>query len=262
MMNYLRLLAIYLRVGMMSELQYRVNFFVQLFQSLVALGTGLVGLALVFNYTDTLGGWSRPELLTVMGVHILMGGLLRTFIQPNMARLMEEIQEGTLDYALTKPEDSQLLISVRETRIWQLVDVVLGLIVLMIAILELREQLGPAEALIFAISLLFGALIIYSIWLIIATSAFWFIRVWSLMEIFQSMYQTGRWPVTIYPDWLRLSLTFLVPIAFAVTVPAQALTNRLNATTLAIAVALTVILLFLSRRFWFIGLRNYTGASA
>lgn len=261
-MNFLRLLAIYLRVGMMSELQYRVNFFVQLFQSLIALATGLVGLALVFDYTDTLGGWSRPELLAVMGVHILMGGLLRTFIQPNMARLMEEIQEGTLDHALTKPEDSQLLISVRETRIWQMVDVVLGLIVLMMAILELHEQIGPAEALVFVISLLLGALMIYSVWLIIATSAFWFIRVWSLMEIFQSMYQTGRWPVTIYPDWLRLSLTFLVPIAFAVTVPAQALTNRLNASTLAVAVALTIALLFISRRFWFIGLRNYSGASA
>ena len=37
---------------------------------------------------------------------------------------MEDVQQGTLDYALTKPEDAQVLVSVREFRIWQSVDVV------------------------------------------------------------------------------------------------------------------------------------------
>ncbi|MGQ0570362.1 MAG: ABC-2 family transporter protein, partial [Armatimonadota bacterium] len=89
-MNVLRLAWLYLRVGVMSEVQYRVNFFVQLLQSLVALGTGLVALALVFTYTDTLAGWSHAELLAVMGVHILVGGIIRTSIQPNMQRLMDD----------------------------------------------------------------------------------------------------------------------------------------------------------------------------
>ncbi len=68
-----RLTWLYLRLSVMNEMQYRVNFFIQLFQSLVALGTGLVVLALVFGHTSQLGGWSRSQLLAVMGVHILMG---------------------------------------------------------------------------------------------------------------------------------------------------------------------------------------------
>ncbi len=71
---------------MISEFQYRVNFFVQLFQSALALGTGLVAMSLVFNYTQSLAGWSQPELLAVMGVHIIVGGLINTIIQPNMNR--------------------------------------------------------------------------------------------------------------------------------------------------------------------------------
>src|SRR5512143_749027 len=92
----------YLRVGILNELQYRVNFFVQMGQSLVSLGTGLIGLWLVFSHTSELNGWTRPELLAVMGIHILMGGVIQSAITPNMARLMEDIQNGTLDYALTK----------------------------------------------------------------------------------------------------------------------------------------------------------------
>jgi ABC-2 type transport system permease protein len=76
------------------------------------------------------------------------------------------------------------------------------------------------------------------------------------------MYEAGRWPVGIYPGWLRFMLTFLVPVAFAVTVPAEALTARLTLETLAGAVALASVLLIVSRVFWRYGVRNYTGASA
>lgn len=261
-MTDFRLFWIYFRVGAMNELQYRANFFVQLFQSLLALGTGLVGLALVFSHTNELGGWSRTELLAVMGVHILMGGLIKTSIQPNMERLMGDVQQGTLDYALTKPADSQILISVREVRIWQTVDFVMGLLVLLYAVLQLRLDLGIWSALGFAAALLLGGLMIYSFWLIITTGAFWVIRMENVLELFQGVYQAGRWPVSVYPAWIRTGLTFLVPVAFAVTVPAEALTGRLTVQTLLGAAGLAALLLSLARWFWRFGLRHYSGASA
>ena len=69
-----------------------------------------------------------------MGIFVMMGGVIRAAIQPNMERLMEDIQEGTLDFALTKPADAQLFVSVREFRLWQLVDVVTGMIVIIVAL--------------------------------------------------------------------------------------------------------------------------------
>ncbi len=261
-MSLLKLAWNYFRIGAMNELQYRVNFFIQVFQSLIALTTGLVGLGLVFSHTTELGDWSRAELLAVMGIHILMGGLIRTTIQPNMARLMGEIQEGTLDYALTKPADSQGMVSVREVRIWQVVDVVTGLIVLGFAVSQLRASLDPWHMAGFVTALLLGGLMIYSFWLILTTGAFWVIRMENIIELFEGVYQSGRWPVSIYPDWLRTGLTFLVPVAFAVTVPAEALTNRLRPETLLLAGVFTAALLAFARWFWHRGLRQYSGASA
>ena len=261
-MRFFHLFGIYFRIGVLNELQYRVNFFVQLFQSFLALATGLIGLWLVFNYTDSLGGWSRPELLAVMGVHILMGGLIKTTIQPNMERLMGDVQQGTLDYILTKPADAQILVSVRETRIWQSVDIVIGLIVLVVAVFELKENIGIWQALGFGSALVFGGLMIYCFWLMLTTAAFWVIRMDQIVELFQGVYQAGRWPVGIYPGWLKTGLTFLVPVAFAVTVPAEALTGRLTPLALLSAAGLTILLLLVSRWVWQTGLRNYSGASA
>ncbi|MGH2522882.1 MAG: ABC transporter permease, partial [Anaerolineales bacterium] len=196
------------------------------------------------------------------GVHLLMGGLIRVVIQPNMERLMGDVQEGTLDYALTKPEDSQVLVSVREIRIWQFVDVVVGLIVVAIAVYQLQAGLGAWQALGFGVALLLGGLMIYSFWLMITSTAFWVVRVHEIANLFEGIYAAGRWPVSLYPDWLRTGLTFLVPVAFAVTVPAEALTNRLTLPTLLRAAALAAGLLVLARWVWYTGLRRYSGASA
>lgn len=261
-MNLFRLMAIYFRVGAMNELQYRVNFFVQLFQSAIALVTGLVGLAIVFSHTTQLGGWSRPELLAVMGVHILMGGLIQAIIQPNMQQVAEDVQRGTLDYVLTKPVDAQLLVSVRQIQIWQLVNVLIGLVVIGVALVELRAGLGLWQAAGFVVALLLGSLMIYSFWLMLTTVAFWVVRVDQMINLFEGVYAAGRWPVGIYPGWLQGLLTFLMPVAFAVTVPAEALTNRLTLSTLGLAGLLAAGLLLLARFVWRTGLRSYSGASA
>jgi len=130
----------FLRISALNELQYRVNFFMELVQSLLALGTGLAVLALVFSHTRELAGWSQAELLAVMGVHILVGGVVRTAIQPNMLRLIEDVRDGKLDYLLTKPRDGQLLVSVRQLNVWQSVDCLVGAIVLGIAVVRLRAS--------------------------------------------------------------------------------------------------------------------------
>jgi ABC-2 type transport system permease protein len=261
-MRALKLFGLYFRIGALNELQYRANFVAQLVQSLIALGTGLAVLALVFSQTATLRGWTPPELIIVMGVHILMGGLIGMWIQPNMQRLMGDVREGTLDFVLTKPEDAQVLVSVRQVRIWQATDVVIGLIVLGVGLAQLGGRAGPLEGLAFVVALLLGASMIYCFWLILTIGAFWIVRMDELHELFEGVYQSGRWPVGVYPGWLRIGLTFLVPIAFAVTVPAEALAGRLTPIALAGAAAFAVALLAFTRWFWRFGLRHYSGASA
>lgn len=261
-MNQLRVFWTFFRLGALNELAYRVNFFTQIFQAIVSLVLALGGLAVVFNQTDTLGGWYPAELIALVGIYLIVGGLINLMIQPSMQRFMEDIRMGTLDFMILKPEDAQFLVSVRQIEIWKVIDILMGLGVLIVALVRLGTQLGVGQALAFGVALLAGATIVYSFWMILATCAFWFVKTENILVIFQSMYQAGRWPITIYPGWLQAMLTFLVPIAFAVTVPAQALTGRLTGQTLGLAVLVAVALFVVARWFWRFGIRFYAGASA
>lgn len=261
-MRLLRLLLAFWRVGILRELSYRSNFFVHLFESVLELGTALASLAVVFSHTSTLAGWRPEEIVALVGIYFLVSGAIRMLIQPSMERLIESVHEGTLDFTLTKPEDAQLLVSVQRVEIWNITDIVLGFGVLTIALFRLGANVGVWEAAAFAAALAAGAVIVYSFWLMLATLAFWFVRVENMLQIFSSMYEAGRWPVSFYPRWLRFMLTFLIPVAFATTVPAQALAGRLTWKTLAGAFALAATLLVMSRAFWRIGIRRYSSASS
>jgi ABC-2 type transport system permease protein len=177
-------------------------------------------------------------------------------------RFTEEVRDGKLDHALTKPVDAQMLVSVRQVEVWQAVDVLTGAGVVVVALLRLGGGLGVVDVLAFGAALAAGAVLLYCFWMLLATLAFWIVNMWHLPELFEGVFQTGRWPIGIYPPWLRFGVTFLVPIAFAVTVPAEAVTSRLEWQTLALAAGFAVVLFGITRWFWRYGLKNYTGASA
>ena len=257
-----RLALTFLRVGVMNEVQYRANFFIQLVQSLLTIATGLTALALVFSHTDELGGWSRPQLLAVMGVFTMVGGMIRSVIQPNMQRVVEDVREGRLDFALTKPADAQVLVSVRDVRLWQLTDVLVGLVVLVVALVQIGDAVTWRALVSFLGVLVVGLVSIYCFWLMLASASFWLVRMNEVQELFEGMYRAGQYPVGIYPGWLKYGLTFLVPLAFAVTVPSEAVTGRLTWPAVAVAVASAVVLIVLSRALWRRGLRRYDGASS
>ena len=261
-MRFLRLIGVFFRLGFLNLAAYRATFWVQVLESVLSFATALGGLSVVFAQTETLAGWSRDELLAVLGVYFLVLGLLNLMVAPSLARFIEQVRTGALDYTLTKPVDAQVLSSISQVRPFKVVEILLGLGLLTYAIVRLAGGIGGAEAAAFGLALLTGAVIVYSFWVILATLAFWFVKVENILMIFWSVYTAARWPVTIYPVWMRWAFTVLVPVAFAVTVPVEAISGRASGEKLAGAIVLAAVLLVGSRLFWKRGLRYYAGASA
>jgi ABC-2 type transport system permease protein len=253
---------VHLRVAVMNEVQYRANFFIQLFESIVLVGTGLIALAVIFDHTSDLNGWTRPELMVVMGVYTMVGGIIGFAIEPNMGRILADIHQGTFDYVLTKPVDSQLLSSVRQFHLWRLIDVGVGIGVIVWGLVRMDDSLGADEVAGFALTLVAGMILIYCLWLIVTAGAFWVVRMDMVQDLFTGLYRAGQYPVTVYPVGLKLVLTYLVPIGFAVTVPAESLTGRLTWTRVAVTALFLVVVFVVTRLTWRAGTRHYSGASA
>ena len=261
-MRALRLFAVFFRTSVQTDMEYRADFFTRIIASLLGLLTTLGGLTVVFQYTSNIKGWQLPQLVVLLSVYYLMDGIVEMFIGPNMRTIMEQVRQGTLDFVLLKPVSAQFLATTRQVNIWRAANVLIGIGLSFYSVSHLSLTTGPAQALGFAVTLAAGVGVVYSFWLFLVTLTFWVVRIDNLEQIIGQAFEAGRYPMEIYPGWLRGGLTYLVPIAFIITVPAQALAGKIGSSQILLSLLVSAATLLLSSRFWVFGLKHYSGASA
>jgi len=262
--HYARLVILAVRASVQQELAYRANFFINLLHSLLNLGTGVLGLVVLFGQVETVRGWDFSTTLALLGVYLSIGALRNLFIGPSLdalAGMGGEVWTGNFDFTLLRPVDVQFLASFRHWRPLALIDLGLGLGVLGIAVARLGQALTLPHIAALLLALGAGVTILYAALLTFTALIFWspgFLFTW----LFDGVFQLARYPVGVYPGWLRLTLTWVVPVGVMTTVPAQALTGELRAETLAGSVALATALLIGASALFRFGLRRYASASS
>ncbi|MEO1403081.1 MAG: ABC transporter permease [Cyanobacteria bacterium J06635_1] len=258
--RYWRVLKLFWSVAIAAELEYRLNFVIAAISSLAALFGNIFGLFLFYRTGYEFQDWSWAESLVVLGIFTMLQGFSATFLTPNLNRIVNHVQEGTLDFVLLKPISSQFWLSTRTISPWGIPDIVFGLGILFYA----GHQLGlsPVSYLLGIPPLLFGLLSLYSLWFMLGATSIWFVKIYNVTEVLRGLLDAGRYPIVAFPAAYRFFFTFIIPVAFLTTVPAQTILNRTEGSWLLGSVVLAAVLLQISRGFWRFALRFYTSASS
>jgi ABC-2 type transport system permease protein len=261
MRRYFRLLRIFIANSIQLELEYRLNLAMNAVNAALTFAVGLTVLYVLFQQAGDVGGWTFLEALALFGVFLFFEGLIDLFLYPNLSKLPDYIRTGALDFMLLKPISMQFQVSFRYASLWQVPEVFLGLglIAYSMAALGVLTLDGAVLGFVFLAA---GAAILYAIWFMLTTTAFWLVKVGNIPELFHSIFAAGRFPISAFPAWMRILLSFVVPIAFITTVPAQAALGRLDWVTGLESLAIAGIFLAISRAFWRLAVRNYTSASS
>jgi ABC-2 type transport system permease protein len=262
MRRYLRLLRSFARTELQFALEYRANLALEIVQMVVVAGTSVAAVLVLFTYTTVMNGWTLGQMVVLLGVYYIVQGAEELVLQPSFQKFMEHVREGTLDFILLKPVSSQFMVSFRHFQTVQVLQVLMGLVITIVGVAGLAGTVTLVSAAAFALTLGCGFVLIYALLLFLSTLAFWFVRVDNLLAIFWAFIDAGRFPIDIYPGWLRLTMSTVVPVGIAVTVPAKAIAGLVDASTLLFVAVATVVAFAISRAFWRLGLRSYTGASA
>jgi ABC-2 type transport system permease protein len=260
MQRYLKVLRLFWGAAIASELEYRVNFFIATLTSLGNLAGSLFGLFLFYRTGYTFSGWSWEAALIVLGIFTLLQGFSATFLASNLNRIVRHVQEGTLDFILLKPIPSQFWLSTHTLSPWGLPDLIFGCIIIGYA--GKRLGVGINGYLLGVLPLLFSFVILYSLWFMLGSMSIWFVKIYNVTDVLRGLLEAGRYPIAAYPTAYRFFFTFVMPVAFLTTVPAQVLLGRSEISWLIGAAILAVLLFFVSTWFWRFALRFYTSASS
>ena len=262
MKRYLGLLKIFWGNALSTELEYRAAFWANAFLSLFWLGWAALGARAYFRFAESVRGWTYDELLVVMGLFFAVNGLRQAIIQPNLARMAEYIRLGTLDFLLTKPISSQFMVSFRHVGIYNWLDPILGMGLVVVGLVRRGQPVSVAGVSGFLVLGLAGVAVMYALALAVQCLAVWSIGAEGLDDVIQGMVEAGRFPVDVYRGMVRGLLTFVIPVAMLTTFPADALLGRASGALVAIAVGVAAVLLWMTSRLWIWSLRRYSGASA
>lgn len=249
------------RLGMLHELQYRGHALLQVWATTAGVAAAVLGIATAFAHTNTLGGWTSQELLLIVGLHLVVGGLIGMVIRPSLSLVMDQVREGTFDYVLTKPVDSLLLSMTQNMNLWRVVDVLVGAVIVGIALSGI-EGVAPVTLGLATVVLVSGLVSLASLWVLLTTLTFRFIRVGELLDIAHATYEGGKWPVNLQVQWMRALLILAVPVGVAVTFPAGLIAGSIPQWVVPFAVCQALICATLARLVWNQTIRSYSGASA
>jgi ABC-2 type transport system permease protein len=262
MLRYLRLWRQFVITAFVREAEYRVNFVIGIGEGLAQLALAVVSFWLLYRFTDQVAGWSQAEVLLLVGVYRIVDGLISMQIAPNMRAITGYIRRGEMDFMLLRPVSSQFLVSLRTLDLPEAANVLIGLALAIYAGSLAGVRWSAANVLAAGAFGLSGLALLYTLWFVLMTFSFWLVQVDNLDTFFYSLFETARYPVVFFKGLLRGLLTFVLPVAFATTFPAEALRGQADLRLLPVGLALAAAALLGANRFWNYAVRHYSSASS
>jgi len=252
----------FLKVNLQQALAYRTDTLLNIFMNLLWLGWELVSLQIIFANTTDLSGWGMGELIALLGVWRVTNTLFAAIIWPNTERFNLSIQDGSFDYNLLQPVNSQFLVTISRIVVWRAWELILAAILIIAGIGLSDRSVSLMSVLSFLTLTGSGMAVLYSLWIMMIAFTFWFVKFDNNVTILHALMDAGRYPVTVYPAWLRIIVTFIIPIAVATTVPLQALRGDLGPLQVLVFLGIGLAAVLISSQVWRAGVKRYSGASS
>lgn len=258
-MKYLRLYFKIVKYNINVQMQYKTNFLLSIPLHLAWTLKEVIVTLLLYNYTDNILGWNKYEFFFLLGTYFIADSVFSSILLPNINTLSNKIRDGSLDYVLMKPMDSQFMVLTNEFNVGLFSSFLLGIILIVISSCSLMIDFNLFILLGYILLTVNGIIIFSCIIFIFASFSFKTIKTDYIRSLFVTIANIGRKPIDIFPKFLQ-KLLFIFPVAFIAYVPSCFYLNKLGALSF-LGLPISIIFIIISRKLWKFNLKHYTSAS-
>ncbi len=260
--KYFKVYIKFLHTSIASELEYKTNILIDLITSILSLIGSIFLLSIFFQNDGSIAGWKFEQALIIQGIYTILNGITNTWFNPNLTEIVKHIREGTLDFVLLKPIDSQFFISLKKINPSGFLEIMLGFLLLVYCIRINQVDLNLSFLILSLITISCSICILYSLWFFVSTTTIWFVKTWNATEVLRSFLYIGRFPLNSFSLYLRIFFSVFIPIAFITTIPSEVFLGLAQLWKILLEVIVAMVFLITSRKFWLFALKFYTSASS
>ena len=260
--KYLKVYRQFLHTSLASELEYKTNILIDFITAILSLIGSIFLLSIFFQNDGGIGDWKFEEALIIQGIYTILNGITNTWFNPNLTEIVKHVREGTLDFVLLKPIDSQFFISLKKINPSGFLEIILGFCLLLFCIRVNQINLNLSFFCLSLITITCSISILYSLWFFISTTTIWFVKTWNATEVLRSFLYIGRFPLNSFSFSLRIFFSVFIPIAFLTTIPSEVFLGLSQLWKIFVEIIVAIVFLITSRKFWSFALKFYTSASS
>lgn len=259
----MKLILQFYKVLIKSKLEYRFNFFMEIFINISTYVVVYLGMWVILNKFGSINGWSYYQIMLLYNFNLITYGMACLLFYMPMRSLDNMVQTGEFDNILTRPLNPFLHLILKQGYLGFLGHIVLGIFVFAICFNKLHIHWNITVGFIFVLFLIGATLIQASVIIFSGTLSLKFVQALSVMDtLIYNIRGFINYPISIYDKWIEILLTFILPYAFVNFFPSEFLLGKQsyqiwNPTMKFGSIIIGVVLFTLSYRFFCLFIKKY-----
>jgi len=165
--------------------------------ALVELFWMIVNIALVaviYQYTEAIAGWSKYQMILLVGTSMLIQRLLMGFFWSNLFEFGRNVRTGNFDFFLAQPGNPLFMVSTRKLDLDGLMNVFVAAAVVAYAAHQLHLHPSIGDLLLYGFMVLCGLAIHYSSLVMVASLTFWIVKTEGIEGSYFTLFEFSRLP--------------------------------------------------------------------
>ena len=261
-----RILKIYFRLlsqNIKMLMEYRIDFLTGAFSFIIDQVVGIGFIFIIFSQIPQLAGYTLDQIVFIYGFSLIPKGLDHMFTDNLWSVGYFIVQKGDFDKYLTRPINPLFHIIAEKFQIDAAGELIMGIILVCISAGSAGVVFTPLSVVLLIVAIIFASLIYTSIKLGTAALAFWIKVSGQVTQVFYMTNEFAKYPTTIYSDFIRTVITYIVPFAFTGYYPCVYLFTGENPLfNIGGVVIVSSVLMMIALTIWNRGLKAYESAGS
>lgn len=252
-------------------MEYKTDFIIGLLSVILGQINTFLLTVMVFTQLDSLVGFSIYEIFLMYGFYTLVRGIDHFYNDNIWSFAWNKIRDGRFMTILLRPINPIFYIVMERIEVSGLSESVIGILIIIYSLRKLMISIGVLEFLVLFLLVLCGLAVYFSIKLLCSTPAFWTTCCGEFMTAGVEIGNTAKYPIELYKNKLiKNILLFVLPFPIAAYFPSIYCLKKIenirclfgvswmNVNHIVLySVFMAIVLLFVSIKVWYIGLKHF-----
>jgi ABC-2 type transport system permease protein len=262
MLHYLKIWLATARYSLVRTMMFRFDFFLWSSVELIWMAVNILAISVIYRHTESIAGWSKYEMLLLIGTAMLIQRFLMGFFWSSIFELSRNVRTGNFDFFLAQPGNVMFMATTRKLDPDGLANSFVALAVVIYSAQQLNLDPSAGQIAAYALMVMCGVVIHYSILVTTISAVFWITSAQGVESSYFNLIEFSMLPREAFRGVAKFLFVWTLPVVVVSNAPARVLLHGFEPAwalwLVAAAAAWFAIAVFVFHR----GLRRYSSASS